>query len=95
MPSPPTVAELASKHRAGFTFDCKPCGRHRLWGAAELVAKVGTEETWESLKGRTICPGCNMPIDGVFRTFEFHCATDPAEWKQLGLGDGGWGARQD
>jgi hypothetical protein len=92
---PPTVAGLAAMHRAGFSFRCRPCNRFRLWEAAELVAAVGIEETWESLRARTICPGCKMPIDGAFRFFEFYCCNDPAEWARLGLGDGGWGARQD
>jgi hypothetical protein len=89
--SAPTVAELARAHGAGFTFRCRPCSRAKLYSGAELVARVGAEETFASLVARTVCPGCRMPIDGTFRTFAFHCTADPAQWQALGLGDGGIG----
>lgn len=91
---PPTVAELASAHGARFSFWCRPCPASAYWSGPELLAKVGDQETFEGLKRRTICPRCRMPVDGVFRMFDFSCTTDPAEWARLGLGAGGWGARQ-
>lgn len=67
----PTVAALASAPNAAFTFTCRPCNRLKVYRGSELVARVGSEETFESLKARTVCPKCQMPVDGCFRTFEF------------------------
>jgi rubredoxin len=92
---PPTVAQLAGQYRAGFSFRCRPCNRSKTYAGPDLVARVGTEETWESLKARTVCPVCGMPVDGVFRTFDFHCATDPDMDRKAGLRPRGWsGPRQ-
>jgi hypothetical protein len=88
MPSPPTIAELAAKHGATLTFDCRPCGRHKFYHGEELaqfVARFPPEMTWEYLKPRTVCPQCRMPVDGVFRTFEFSFTDDLTQWEALGL----------
>jgi hypothetical protein len=90
-PSPsPTVAELAALHGAGFTFMCRPCNRSKTYTGPELVARVGTEETWQSLRARTVCPQCQMPVDGDFRTFDFHSTQYLHKLQQQGLNGGGW-----
>jgi hypothetical protein len=90
MPSPPTVAQLAQKHGAGFTFRCRPCNRSKVYPGPELVARVGTEETFENLIARTVCPKCRMPVDGTFRTFTFHCTNDPEKDVEAGRKPHGW-----
>jgi hypothetical protein len=88
----PTVAQLAQSHGARFTFQCRPCGGDALaaWTGPQLVAKVGTEETFESLVKRTVCSKCRMPVDGVFRTFTFSCTSDPEKDAEAGMTQHGW-----
>lgn len=77
--SPPTVAALASAPQASFTFNCRPCGRHKFYHGDELsrfLARVPEGETLVSLKARMICPKCRMPLDGTFRTFDYSAGTD-------------------
>jgi hypothetical protein len=73
-----TLADLASKPSASFTFDCRPCRRHKFYHGEDLerfVARFPAEMTFEALRPRLFCPQCKMPVDGVFRTFTFGSAT--------------------